>query len=102
MSEMRIGRCVVDRFADVDVVVVWPPDGGTIFHRTRKPLKTWFAVIWLACPKSLQQMFGFGSYGAAWTWMHKIRRAMVRSASALPDTLPPRTLLVDPLHEERV
>jgi transposase-like protein len=58
---------------------------GTIFHRTRKPLKTWFAVIWFVCAqkngasaKSLQQMFGFGSYETAWTWMHKIRRAMVR------------------------
>lgn len=58
---------------------------GTIFHRSRKPLRTWFAVIWFVCAqkngtsaKGLQAMFGFGSYETAWAWMHKIRRAMVR------------------------
>ena len=25
----------------------------------------------------LQRQMGFGSYGTAWTWLHKIRRAMV-------------------------
>ena len=58
---------------------------GTIFHRTRKPLRTWFAVMWFVCAqkngtsaKGLQQMFGFGSYETAWAWLHKLRRAMVR------------------------
>lgn len=58
---------------------------GTIFHRTRKPLRTWFAVMWFVCAqkngasaRSLQQMFGFGSYETAWAWLHKLRRAMVR------------------------
>ncbi len=58
---------------------------GTIFHRTRKPLRTWFAVMWFVCAqkngasaRSVEQMFGFGSYETAWAWLHKIRRAMVR------------------------
>lgn len=57
---------------------------GTIFHRTRTPLKTWFAAIWFVCgqkngtsAKALQQMLGFGSYETAWAMMHKLRRAMV-------------------------
>jgi hypothetical protein len=26
---------------------------------------------------ALQRQLGFGSYGTAWSWLHKIRRAMV-------------------------
>jgi len=58
---------------------------GTIFHRTRTPLSTWFAAIWFVTSTkngisaaSLQQMLGFGSYETAWAWLHKLRRAMVR------------------------
>lgn len=58
---------------------------GTIFHRTRTPLSTWFAAIWFITSQkngvsasTLQQMFGFGSYETAWAWLHKLRRAMVR------------------------
>ena len=58
---------------------------GTIFERTRKPLTDWFLVIWWvtgqkygASAKGLQQMLGMGSYETAWTWLHKLRRAMVR------------------------
>lgn len=58
---------------------------GTIFHRTRTPLKTWFAAIWFVCSQKngvsaqgLQRVLGFGSYETAWAWMHKLRRAMVR------------------------
>lgn len=58
---------------------------GTIFERTRKPLVTWFRVIWLitsqktgASAKGVQRVFGLGSYETAWTWLHKLRRAMVR------------------------
>ena len=28
--------------------------------------------------KNLQQVLGLGSYRTAWTWLHKLRRAMVR------------------------
>ncbi len=56
---------------------------GTLFHGTRKPLRLWFRAIWeLAVRKSginaceLQRLMGFGSYETAWTWLHKLRRAM--------------------------
>ena len=58
---------------------------GTIFHRTRTPLTTWFAAIWLvttqkngSSAQNLYDMLGLGSYETAWTWLHKLRRAMVR------------------------
>lgn len=58
---------------------------GTIFHRTRTPLSTWFAAIWFVTAQkngiaatNLQQIMGFGSYETAWAWLHKLRRAMVR------------------------
>ncbi len=58
---------------------------GTIFHGTRKPLTMWFrAIWWVTCQKTgasalgLQRILGFGSYETAWTWLHKLRQAMVR------------------------
>ena len=58
---------------------------GTLFHGTRKPLRTWFRVIFELCVRrsgvssaDIQRIFGFGSYRTAWHWTHKIRRAMVR------------------------
>ena len=58
---------------------------GTIFQDTRKPLKMWFRAVWHvtsqehgASAVSLQQVLGLGSYVTAWTWLHKLRRAMVR------------------------
>jgi transposase-like protein len=58
---------------------------GTIFHRTRKPLRLWFQVIWWvtgqkngASALGLQRILGLGSYQTAWAWLHKLRRAMVR------------------------
>lgn len=58
---------------------------GTIFERTRMPLRTWFAAIWFvtsqkdgASALGLQRVLGLGSYQTAWTWLHKMRSAMVR------------------------
>jgi len=58
---------------------------GTIFERSRLPLTIWFRAIWWvtsqkngASAKGLQRILGFGSYETAWTWLHKLRRAMVR------------------------
>lgn len=58
---------------------------GTIFHRTRTPLPVWFRAIWWvvtqkngASALGLQRVLGLGSYETAWTWLHKLRRAMVR------------------------
>jgi transposase-like protein len=58
---------------------------GTIFHRTRLPLTLWFRAIWHVTSQkngtsamSVQRILGLGSYRTAWTWLHKLRRAMVR------------------------
>ncbi len=58
---------------------------GTVFQDTRTPLPTWFRAMWWvtsqktgASAKGLQQGLGLGSYETAWTWLHKLRRAMVR------------------------
>lgn len=57
----------------------------TIFQGTRKPLRMWFHAIWWvssqktgASAAGLQAALGLGSYETAWTWLHKLRRAMVR------------------------
>jgi transposase-like protein len=49
------------------------------------PLTTWFrAMWWLTNQKTgvsalgLQRALGLRSYKTAWTWLHKLRRAMVR------------------------
>ena len=61
---------------------------GTLLDRTRKPLKTWFRAIFEISThrtgisgKDLQRIMGFGSYGTAWTWLHKLRSAMAPSDS---------------------
>lgn len=58
---------------------------GTIFQDTRTPLPTWFRAMWAVTnPKTgvsalgLQRALGLRSYKTAWTWLHKLRRAMVR------------------------
>jgi len=57
---------------------------GTVFQDTRKPLREWFIAIWWmttqkngASASGLQQVLGLKSYQTAWTWLHKIRMAMV-------------------------
>jgi transposase-like protein len=58
---------------------------GTIFQDTHTPLTLWFRAIWWvtsqkngASAMGLQRVLGLGSYATAWTWLHKLRRAMVR------------------------
>jgi transposase-like protein len=58
---------------------------GTIFQDTHKPLTLWFRAIWYVTSQKngtsalgLQKILGLGSYRTAWTWLHKLRRAMVR------------------------
>jgi len=58
---------------------------GTIFQDTRKPLVMWYRAMWYvtsqkngASAMGLQRVLGLGSYETAWTWLHKLRRAMVR------------------------
>jgi len=57
---------------------------GTIFQDTRKPLKEWFTAIWWvttqkngASAMGLQRVLGQKSYTTAWTWLQKIRKAMI-------------------------
>ena len=61
---------------------------GTVFEKTRKPLKLWFRAIFEISSRrtgisamDLMRIMGFGSYETAWTWLHKLRSAMVRSDS---------------------
>lgn len=58
---------------------------GTVFHRTRKPLRMWFQVMWHITSQKyganalgLKRVLGLGSYQTGWEWLHKLRRAMVR------------------------
>ena len=58
---------------------------GTVFQDTHKPLMLWFRAIWYitsqkngASALGLQRVLGIGGYKTAWTWLHKLRRAMVR------------------------
>lgn len=58
---------------------------GTLFQDTRKPLQLWFQAMWYMTNQKqgvsalgLQRVLGLGSYRTAWTWLHKLRRAMVR------------------------
>jgi transposase-like protein len=58
---------------------------GTVFDKTRIPLRTWLAAVWYITNQKqgvsalgLQRVLGLGSYETAWTMLHRLRRAMVR------------------------
>src|SRR5215204_2437522 len=58
---------------------------GTIFEQTKSELSKWFLAIYLVTSSKggisameLKRQMGFGSYQTAWSWLHKIRKAMVR------------------------
>ena len=62
---------------------------GTVFERSRKPLRVWFQVMWVLTNQKhgvsalgIQRELGLGSYQTAWSWLHKLRRAMVRTSSS--------------------
>jgi hypothetical protein len=57
---------------------------GTVMHRSKLPLRTWFEAIHLMTSHSngisaeqAQAQLGIGSYKTAWLLLHKLRRAMV-------------------------
>ena len=57
---------------------------GTVIHRSKLPLATWFMAAHLVSSHSngisalqLQGQLGLGSYKTAWLMLHKLRRAMV-------------------------
>lgn len=71
-------RC---RLCDLQTSVI----AGTIFQDTVKPLRLWFRAMWYVVSQKngvsalgLQRVLGLGSYRTAWTWLHKLRTAMVR------------------------
>jgi transposase-like protein len=58
---------------------------GTSFEQTKTGLSRWFLAIYLVTSSKggisameLKRQMGFGSYQTAWSWLHKIRKAMVR------------------------
>jgi transposase-like protein len=58
---------------------------GTIFEKTRTPLRVWLAAAWYVTSQKqgvnalgLQRVLGLGSYQTAWAMLHRFRAAMVR------------------------
>ncbi len=58
---------------------------GTVFEKTRTPLRSWLAAVWYATNQKhgvsalgLQRVLGVSSYQTAWAMLHRLRRAMVR------------------------
>src|SRR5207245_8328085 len=74
------------RCSSVRPVGIKRPSPRARFSRdSRTPLTPWLrAMWWLTNQKTgvsalgLQRTFGLRSYKTAWTWLHKLRRAMVR------------------------
>jgi transposase-like protein len=63
---------------------------GTIFQDSHIPLTVIFQAMWyVVCQKNgvsalgLQEILGVGSYETAWSWLHKLRTAMVRPGREL-------------------
>lgn len=58
---------------------------GTIFEKTRTPLRVWLAGAWYITNQKqgvsalgLQRVLGLGSYQTAWAMLHRFRQAMIR------------------------
>ena len=58
---------------------------GTIFDKTRTPLRVWLTAAWYVTNQKLgvsalglKRVLGLGSYETAWTMLHRFRRAMMR------------------------
>ena len=62
---------------------------GTIFDKTRTPLRVWLAAAWYVTNQKhgvsalgLQRVLGLGSYETAWVMLHRFRCAMVCAGRA--------------------
>lgn len=92
-SGFRCPRCNHDKAWHMERGVYWcrkcgyqvSVTAGTIFQDSRKPLMLWFRAIWYVVNQKngvsalgLQRVLGLSSYRTVWTWLHKLRRAMVR------------------------
>lgn len=83
--EERAGKWQGGWFVVQNATQKTPVIAGTIFHGTRKPLRLWFQAMWYITSQKfggnalgLKRVLGLGSYQTAWSWLHKMRRAMVR------------------------
>jgi hypothetical protein len=54
-----------------------------VLEGTHKPLSFWISVAWEMAgrpggvnARTIQRLLGLGSYQTAWSWLHKLRRAM--------------------------
>ena len=63
---------------------------GTIFQDLHIPLRLIFQAMWyVVCQKQgvsalgLQKILGVGNYETAWSWLHKLRTAMIRPGREL-------------------
>ena len=63
---------------------------GTIFEQTKSPLRFWFRAIYFFLASKgglsaleLKRHMGFKSDQTAWTWLHKLRRAMAPTGTPL-------------------
>jgi transposase-like protein len=63
---------------------------GTVMHRTRMPLRTWFWAAYLVAThhpgisaKQLQRQLGLSRYETSWLILQKLRRAMVAPERSL-------------------
>lgn len=63
---------------------------GTVMHKTRLPLRTWFWAAYLVATfhpgisaKQLQRQVGLGCHETAWAMLHKLRAAMVAPGRGL-------------------
>lgn len=61
---------------------------GTIFNKTRTPLKDWFGAIWYITNQKngvgalgVHHLLGFGRYQTSWTLLHKSRSPIYNCAS---------------------
>ena len=63
---------------------------GTVFHRSKIPLRLWFRAMWWMTNQKmginamgLQRLLGLSSYQTAWTMLQKLRHSMVRPGREL-------------------
>jgi transposase-like protein len=90
MSTLRRWQGVAGSCHLVPVFELRLSDLSDGWHRVpgyAEPLSVWFRAMWFvtrqkngASALGLQRVLGLGSYRTAWSWLHKLRRAMVRSA----------------------
>ena len=89
MPRLRRDRGVAHRARAVDVRGLWtsgvgdrghhfPGDPYSVVRLVPGDLVGGQPKKWRASALGLQRVLGLGSYRTAWTWLHKLRRAMVR------------------------